>query len=175
MICTRCSTVNGNDDRFCCKCGAPLGLSQDDGKPVDVAALNATTMLAAREARLTDVKNMRPLTRVAYNIAESENASTINALVSVLYVVLALGMVAVLIKIFETINKLAQAMITSSIEGSLSERFYGLAAQNNTQLLGWLIALFVAMVAGFFACGKLRIRIKKVNRKKHKEQLDSRL
>lgn len=140
-----------------------------------MAAQNATTMIAAREARLTDVKNMRPLTRAAYNISESEHGPAASLLVSLLFVLLSLGMVAVLIKIFETISKLGQAMGTSEIEGSLRELFYGQAATNNAQLLIWLVVLFAVMVILFFVCGKLNLRLKKVNRKLKKEKLDSRL
>ena len=180
MICAKCSAVNGNEDRFCQKCGAPLlGASRTEGAgmPIndDMASQNATTMIAAREARLVDVKNMRPLTRAAYNISESDHGPVMSMLVSLLFVVLSLGMVAVLIKIFETISKLGQAMGTSEIEGSLRELFYGQSATNNAQLLGWLIVLFIVMVVAFVVCGKLNLRLKKVNRKKKKEQLDSRL
>lgn len=179
MICAKCSALNGNEDRFCQKCGAPLlSEGQRNGSAYasdDLAAQNATTMIAARDARLVDVKNMRPLTRAAYNVCESEHGPALSLLVSLCFVVLSLGMVAVLIKIFETITKLGQSMVSSEIEGSLSDLFYSTATANNAQLLGWLIALFVLMVAAFLVCGKLNLRIKKVNRKKKKEQLDSRL
>lgn len=179
MICGRCSALNGNEDRFCQKCGAPLLTDQQRNSSAstsdDLAAQNATTMIAARNARLVDVKNMRPLTRAAYNVSESEHGPLLSLLVSLCFVALSLGMVAVLIKIFETITKLGQSMVSSEIEGGLSDLFYQSATANNAQLLGWLIVLFVVMVAAFVACGKLNLRIKKVNRKKKKEQLDSRL
>ncbi len=174
MICSKCSTHNADDDRFCYKCGAPLSAGDSSEQP-DLATQNATTLLAVKEARLADVKSMRPLTQAAYNIADSEHGSTISMLISLLYVVLSLGMVAVLIKIFDTISNLVQAANSSGIEGSLSELFYQNATADNAQLLGWLIALFIVMVVGFVCCGRLNLRIKKVYRKKHKEKLDSRL
>lgn len=191
MICTKCSAVNDNEDRFCFKCGAPLpsageaAYSAPAGEPdertraeneaASLATINAQTMLAAREARKGDISAMRPFTRMAYNISESENGSTISGLISILYVVLGLGAVATLIKIFETISKLSQSFTTSGIEGTVSEMFYGTASSNSAQLLIWLILLFVVVTIGFICCGKLSIRLKKVNRKKKREQLDSRL
>lgn len=177
MVCTKCSAVNADGDRFCFKCGAPLPNAAGegpDGQP-DIATQNATTMLSVKEARIVDVRNMRPLTRTAYNIAESEHGSTIQFLVSLLYVVLSLGMVAVLIKIFDTISNLVQAVNSSDIEGSLSEQFYKTASVQNAQFLGWLIVLFIVMVIAFTSCGRLKIRLQKVYRKLHKEKMESRL
>lgn len=190
MICTKCMAVNDNEDRFCFKCGAPLSVgAENHSAPEDAAndsaraqneaasyaTINAKTMLAAREARKSDIAAMRPLTRAAYNIAESDNSSAISALINILYVLLGLGTVATLIKIFETISKLGQSFSTSGIEGTVSEVFYGQASTDNAQLLIWLILLFVVAAVGFICCGKLSIRLKKVNRKRKKEQLDSRL
>ncbi len=191
MICTKCSAVNDNGDRFCFKCGAPLpaageaSYSAPESGPdeqtraaneaASLATINAQTMLAAREARKGDISSMRPFTRVAYNIAESENGPMMSGLVSILYIVLGLGAVATLIKIFETITKLGESFSTSGIEGTVSEMFYGKASSDNAQLLIWLILLFVVVTIGFICCGKLNIRLKKVNRKKKKEQLDARL
>jgi len=191
MICTKCSAVNDNEDRFCFKCGAPLPTAgenysapqdntQDEkqraeNEAASLATINAQTMLAAKEARSKDIASMRLFTRLAYNVVESENGATISTLISVLYVLLGLGTVATLIKIFETISKLGESFTSSGIEGSISDVLYGNASKDNAQLLIWLILLFVVAALGFIGCGKLSIRIKKVNRKKKKEQLDSRL
>ena len=176
MVCTKCSAVNADGDRYCYKCGAALPNPGEgpDGQP-DIATQNATTMLSVKEARIVDVRNMRPLTRAAYNIAESEHGSTFQFLITLLYVVLSLGMVAVLIKIFDTISNLVQAVNSSNIEGSLSEQFYKTASTRNAQFLGWLIILFIIMVIAFTAFGRLRIRLGKVYRKLHREKMDSRL
>lgn len=187
MICPKCAQINDNNDRFCYKCGAPLteggaeqsAQGQQQGAPTTdssaLATINAKTMLAAREARKADISAMRPVTRAAYNIVESERGGTIIGIITVLYGIFCLGMVATLIKIFETISKLGESFASSGIEGSLSEKFYGASSNNNAQLLLWLIVLFVVMAIGFFVCGKLNIRIRKVSRKKKREQLDSRL
>ncbi len=178
MICPKCAAVNDNDDKFCYKCGAPLLSGNQSGTRVtaeNMATINAQTLLAAREARKTDISSMRPLTRLAYNIVESERSSSLSSAVSVFYVVFCLGLVATLIKIFETISKLGESLASSGIEGSLSEKFYGTASNNNAQLLIWLIVLFVVLAVGFIGCGKLNIRIRKVSRKKKREQYDARL
>lgn len=186
MICPKCAEINDNNDRFCYKCGAPLSegnaeqsaQGQQSAPTTDSSALatiNAKTMLAAREARKSDISTMRPVTRAAYNIVESERGGTMIGIITVLYGVFCLGMVATLIKIFETISKLGESFASSGIEGSLSEKFYGVSSNNNAQLLLWLILLFIVMAIGFVSCGKLNIRIRKVSRKKKREQLDSRL
>ena len=176
MVCRKCNAVNSDDDRFCFKCGAVLSAASEGPEgQADFETQNATTMLSVKEARIVDVKNMRPLTRTAYNIAESERGPTIQVLVSLLYVVLSLGMVGVLIKIFDTVGTLVQSINTNDIEGSLSEQFYKNATTDNAQMLGWLVLLFVIMVIAFVSCGRLKIRLQKVYRKKHKEKLDSRL
>lgn len=186
MICPKCAQVNDNNDRFCYKCGSPLsegGAEQSaqgqQGAPTTdastLATINAKTMLEAREARKVDISTMRPVTRAAYNIVESERGGTIIGVITVLYGIFCIGMVATLIKIFETISKLGESLASSGIEGSLSEKFYGASSNNNAQLLLWLIVLFVVMAIGFVVCGKLNIRIRKVSRKKKREQLDSRL
>ena len=185
MICSKCAAVNDNEDKFCYKCGAPLAAdsagaagAQQAGPRVTadtMATINAQTLLAARDARKSDIAGMRPLTRVAYNIVESEKGSSISSVVSIAYAAFCLGLVATLIKIFETITKLGESFTSSGIEGSLSEKFYGAASNNSAQLLIWLVALCVVLAVGFICCGKLNIRIRKVARKKKKEQYDSRL
>ena len=178
MLCTKCSAMNSDGDSFCYACGSPLGANAQPGgaySKADAATINATTMLAAKEARKVDVANLRPLTRAAYNISESEHSATLSLLLSLLNVVLSLGLVAVLIKIFDTISLLGQSVTSSSIEGSFSDLFYGSSTSNNVQLLCWLVVLLLFMVGAFLVCGRLGIRVRKVNRKKKREQLDSRL
>lgn len=188
MNCPNCGASNDTQNRFCFSCGTLLEAA---GAPVseepaadpataaerraqELATINARTMIAAKEARAVDISNMRPITRLAYNIVESERGVLLGLVVSLLYGLSGLALVATLIKIFETVSLLGQALASSGVGSSISEMI-AQSRGDNVQLLVWLVVLFVVLAAVFIMLGKLNIRIGKVNRRKKRENLDSRL
>lgn len=158
--------------------GAPDdGVPKPGSAPIaeDRLTINATTALAAKKARVADVKSMRPLTQVAFNIVESDRSPIISTLVSVINIALSLGLVATIIMIFDTANAIVAASTSRHIEGNLLTDMYEQVSTDNGTKLLWLIVIFIAIGIAFITCGRLSIRIKKVNRKKRKENLTSRL
>ncbi len=188
MICNKCAASNDDGDRFCYKCGASLlptqtnaGQQQNAGgdnfKPTteDRLAISATTTLAAKKARVSDVKSMRPLTQAAYNIVESDRGGVYSTLISLLNVIISLAVVADIIYIFDTINLIVSSTTSSKIEGSLYETAYKNLSDENQMRLVWALVLFVVLVMAFVTIGRLSIRITKVNRKRRRENLTSRI
>jgi len=200
MVCGKCSAINDDGDRFCYKCGTPLsaGEQPDSGsnagsnprasqsqsasggesfKPTteDRLAISATTTLAAKKARISDVKGMRPLTQAAYNIVESDRGPVYSTLISLLNVILSLVIVADIIMIFDTINLIVSSSTSSKIDGGLYETVYKDLTSENQMRLFWALVIFVVLVLAFVTIGRLSIRINKVNRKRKRENLNSRI
>lgn len=195
MICAKCSAVNDDGDRFCYKCGTalrsgaqneragnagpqasqPAGGENFQPTTEDRLTISATTTLAAKKARVSDVKSMRPLTQAAYNIVESDRGPIYSTLISLLHIIISLAIVADVILIFDTIDLIVASSTSSMIEGSLSELAYqSLSGENQIRLM-WSIVLFVVLVMSFVCVGRLSIRINKVNRKRKRESLSSRI
>ena len=196
MICAKCSAVNDDGDRFCYRCGTALrsgatqsestdsGAGQSGSQPggetfkpttEDRLTISATTTLAAKKARVSDVKSMRPLTQAAYNIVESDRGPIYSTLISLLHIIISLAIVADVILIFDTINLIVASSTSSMIEGSLSELAYqSLSGENQIRLM-WSLVLFVVLVMSFVCVGRLSIRINKVNRKRKRESLAARI
>jgi len=196
MVCNKCAVVNDNGDLFCYKCGASLVPVQDNAhhdhnhshqqtsqpggeqfKPTteDRLAISATTTLAAKKARVSDVKSMRPLTQAAYNIVESDRGGVYSTLISLLHIIISLAIVADIIMIFDTINLIVSSTTSSKIEGSLYETAYKNLSNENQMRLIWSMVIFVFLVMAFVCIGRLSIRINKVNRKRRRENLTSRI
>ena len=200
MVCGKCSAINDDGDRFCYKCGSVLsgGNQSDNGsagpepqasqaqsqsagssnfKPTteDRLAISATTTLAAKKARISDVKSMRPLTQAAYNIVESDRGPVYSTLISLLHIIISLVIVADIILIFDTVNLIVSSSTSSKIEGGLYETAYKDLTGENQMRLFWALVIFVVLVLAFVAIGRLSIRINKVNRKRKRENLNSRI
>ena len=200
MVCGKCSAINDDGDRFCYRCGSPLSAGNQQGnggtgpepqprasqaqsaggenfKPTteDRLAISATTTLAAKKARISDVKSMRPLTQAAYNIVESERGPVYSTLISLLHVIISLVIVADIIMIFDTVNLIVSSSTSSKIEGGLFETAYKDLTAENQMRLFWALVIFVVLVLAFVAIGRLSIRINKVNRKRKRENLNSRI
>jgi|GEM_PF-1640692 len=194
MVCTKCAAINDDGDCFCYKCGVALLSEQagadapdarqtsqpDEGerfKPTteDRLAISATTTLAAKKARVSDVKAMRPLTQAAYNIVESDRGGIYSTIISLLNVIISLAIVADIIMIFDTINLIVSSTTSSKIEGSLYETAYQNLSSENQMRLIWSLVIFVFLVMAFVCIGRLSIRISKVNRKRRRENLTSRI
>ena len=187
MLCLKCSSVNDDGDLFCYKCGTSLAQHKDGecghdhsagaagtNETEDRLAISATTTLAAKKARVSDVKAMRPLTQAAYNIVESERGGVYSTLISLLNILISLGIVAVIIETYRTIDLIVSSTTSSNIEGSLMSHYQSAAGDNQLRLL-WCVIIFIALVMAFVFCGRLSIRIQKVNRKRRRENLVSRI
>ncbi|MBE6758694.1 MAG: zinc ribbon domain-containing protein [Ruminococcaceae bacterium] len=200
MVCGKCSAINDDGDRFCFRCGAQLPVTdQPEGsgnpgaesyahqnhqsaagetfKPTteDRLAISATTTLAAKKARIADVKAMRPLTQTAYNIVESDRGPVYSTLISLLHVIVSLFIVADIITIFDTVNLIVKSYAASDIEGSITNVSYVNQRGENQLRLIWALVFFVVLILAFIIIGRLSIRIRKVNRKKKRENLNSRI
>lgn len=192
MLCLKCSTTNDDGDLFCYKCGAKLskpggectgehagtgtasGNNAGKAEPEDRLAISATTTLAAKKARVADVKSMRPITQAAYNIVESERGGIYSTLISLLNILISLGIVAVIIETYRTIDLIVSSTTSSQIEGSLMTHYQQAAGDNQLRLI-WCVIIFIALVMAFVFFGRLSIRIQKVNRKRKRENLTSRI
>lgn len=197
MICNKCSAVNDTSDRFCYRCGAPLsdagtrsqsGTYDPDGYPVNGSenngpkdkddlglSIESNAALAIREAKRVDISNMRPITRVAYQIESSENASTVNLFLSIFFFGICIGLVVCLIALFQELQLFMQTYGGSATQEygaqTLSD-LYKTANTTNLQTLGWLVAGFIALLIAFVVVGKIVARTKKVRRKKRNREMD---
>ena len=73
-----------------------------------------------------------------------------------------------------TIDLIVSSTTSSNIEGSLMSHYQSAAGDNQLRLL-WCVIIFIALVMAFVFCGRLSIRIQKVNRKRRRENLVSRI
>ena len=85
MYCSHCGAQNADDDLFCGSCGQRLagdsitGVEDEELPPV-MDSRAEFAMLRPPESE------MRPLTKLAYDIHDSEQAKTISAVLSVIFV-----------------------------------------------------------------------------------------
>ena len=159
MYCPKCGTLNSDSDAFCGNCGTKLSddaVGMDDDLPV-LDSRAEFAMLRPPEAE------MRPLTKVAYDIHDAEQAKVISAVLSVVFAGLCVGMIANLLEIFDKMNKLTYSLKSSS--GTKISEWYGELGGTNTMDLVWLCVLFASLVLLFIVIGKIKLRLKKINRK----------
>ena len=110
---------------------------------------------------------MRPLTKLAYDIHDSEQAKTISAVLSLIFVGLCVGVIANLLAIFEKMNKLTYSLKTSS-GTRLADEIYSQLRGDSTMDLIWLCVLFASLVLLYIVVGKIKLRLKKIYRKEKK-------
>ncbi len=171
MYCSSCGTKCAEGDAFCGQCGAKLSAeslpqgnstsAQEALPPPPMDSLAEYAMLRPPE------EEMRPLTKVAYNIHDSEQRMAVSGALNIAFVVLCLGIVANLLAIFDKMSKLTQSLKTSG-ETYLSQTIYEQMGGDHTMGLMWLCLLFAALVLLFIVVGKLKLRLKKINRKEKK-------
>lgn len=171
MYCSHCGAQNADDDNYCGQCGKKLS---DDPLPRGENAERQDALppppmdSRAEYAMLRPPEDeMRPLTRVAYNIHDSEQRIAVSGALNVLFVGLCVGIIANLLAIFDKMNKLTQSLRTSG-ETYLSKNIYEQMGGDHTMGLMWLCLLFAALVLLFILIGKLKLRLKKINRKEKK-------
>ncbi len=173
MYCSSCGAKNADDDIFCGQCGAKLAASslpqgEDNAAREALPPLPMAMDSRAEYAMLRPPEDeMRPLTRVAYNIHDSEQRMAVSGALNFAFVGLCVGIVANLLAIFDKMSKLTQSLKTSG-ETYLSKTIYEQMGGDHTMGLMWLCLLFAALVLLFIVVGKLKLRLKKINRKEKK-------
>ena len=175
MYCSHCGAQNADTDAFCGHCGQKLmggnPASAGTGQPLPNAgagdSLPPPPVMDSRAefAMLRPPESeMRPLTKVAYDIHDSEQGPAVSGVLSVVFVGLCVGMIANLLAIFDKMNKLTMSLRTSG-ETYLSQNIYEQMGGNHTMGLMWLCLLFALLVLLYILVGKLKLRLKKINRK----------
>jgi uncharacterized membrane protein len=171
MYCSHCGAKNADDDSYCGQCGKKLtsdSLPKGDNAEGQSILPPPPMDSRAEYAMLRPPEDeMRPLTRVAYSIHDSEQHVAVSTALNVLFVGLCVGIIANLLEIFDKMNKLTQSLKTSG-ETYLSKTIYEQMGGNHTMGLMWLCLLFAVLVLLFILIGKLKLRLKKINRKEKK-------
>ena len=172
MICSKCGVPNDNSASYCAECGASLSVYDfgSNGKSSDLTD-SSKAVLAIKEAKRLDVSNMRPITRVAYNIESGGRNSVASLFVTLLFGASCVGIIACIIAIFETFSLLSQAATSAGVSGSLSELYK--QDTTNTSTLLWLTIILIVLILTFVVTGKLVLRMKKLRRKLGKSALDN--
>lgn len=199
MICSNCAALSEEGDRFCYNCGKELvdyesttrtnttGGFDQDGYPIDDAnipdddnklglSVKANAALAIRDAKRVDISNMRPITRVAYQIESSDKAGSIGTLLSIAFFGICVGLVVTLLALFEQLELFSQTYGSMGAENITNEdrltEIYKISNTEVGQSLLWLVLGFAALLIGFVVVGKLVLRTKKVRRKKRNREVD---
>ncbi len=172
MYCSKCGAKNADTDAFCGQCGAKLAAapSSAQGGAENNEVLPPPPVMDSRAefAMLRPPESeMRPLTKAAYSIHDSEQGVAVSGALSVLFVGLCIGMIANLLAIFDKMSKLTQSLKTSG-ETYLSQNIYEQVGGDHTMGLMWLCLLFAVLVLLYIVVGKLKLRLKKINRKEKK-------
>lgn len=174
MYCSKCGAKNADTDAFCGQCGAKLAAAPSSSgasggeNPEALPSPPPVMDSRAEFAMLRPPESeMRPLTKVAYDIHDSEQGTAVSGVLSVLFVGLCVGMIANLLAIFDKMSKLTQSLKTSG-ETYLSQNIYEQMGGDHTMGLMWLCLLFALLVLLYILVGKLKLRLKKINRKEKK-------
>ncbi len=196
--CPNCNTENDKEDLFCFSCGAPLALNEEkakesaagdniqrdpDGYPIydkkNGEAMRAqpntaqSVAVGTRKAIEKDLKGLRPITRAAYYVVQSDNTTWVRAGLVLLFVASCVGIIMIISAIFNEMKLLVESMgISTQIQTGLTELYEGNLIAYTENLIAYIILLFVAIFV-YILLGRLILRIKKVRRKKKKvEQKD---
>ncbi len=196
--CPNCKTENDNEDLFCFSCGAPLALDEEtakasaagdsverdpDGYPIydkkNGDAMRPQTNTAqsiavgTRKAIEKDLKGLRPITRAAYYVVQSDNTTWVRTGLVLMFVACAVGIVMLIRQIFEKMTNIVESLgINTSIETGLTEIYKASISDYTEHLIGYILLLFIVIFI-YILLGRLILRIKKVRRKKKKvEQRD---
>ncbi len=196
--CPNCKTDNDNDDVFCYACGAPLALDEEtakasaaddsvekdpDGYPI-YDKKNGGTMrsqsntaqsiaVGTRKAIEKDLKGLRPITRAAYYVVQSDNTTWIKTGIMVLFVACCVAILAIIRAIFDKMTLIVESIgINTDIKTGLTEIYQANLSEYTEGLIVYILLLFLAVFV-YILLGRLLLRIKKVRRKKKKvEQKD---
>lgn len=196
--CPNCKTDNDNEDVFCYACGAPLALDEEtakasaaddsverdpDGYPI-YDKKNGSAMrnqpntaqsiaVGTRKAIEKDLKGLRPITRAAYYVVQSDNTTWIKTGIMVLFVACCVAILAIIRAIFDKMTLIVESIgINTDIKTGLTEIYEANLSEYTEGLIVYILLLFLAVFV-YILLGRLLLRIKKVRRKKKKvEQKD---
>ncbi len=196
--CPNCKTENDNEDLFCFACGAPLALDEEtakasaandsverdpDGYPIydkkngDAMRAQPNTAqsiaVGTRKAIEKDLKGLRPITRAAYYVVQSDNTTWVRTGLVLMFVASCVGILMLIRAIFEEMTRIVESMgINTSIETGLTQIYKASISDYTEKLIGYILLLFI-VIFFYILLGRLILRIKKVRRKKKKvEQRD---
>lgn len=196
--CPNCKTENDNEDLFCFACGAPLALDEEtakasaandsverdpDGYPIydkkngDAMRAQPNTAqsiaVGTRKAIEKDLKGLRPITRAAYYVVQSDNTTWVRTGLVLMFVASCVGILMLIRAIFEEMTRIVESMgINTSIETGLTQIYKASITDYTEKLIAYILLLFIVIFI-YILLGRLILRIKKVRRKKKKvEQRD---
>ncbi len=196
--CPNCKTENDSEDLFCFACGAPLALDEEtakasaagdnverdpDGYPIydkkngDSMRPQTNTAqsiaVGTRKAIEKDLKGLRPITRAAYYVVQSDNTTWVRTGLVLMFVACCVGILALIRAIFEEMTRIVESIgINTSIETGLTQIYKASINDYTEKLIGLILLLFIVIFI-YILLGRLILRIKKVRRKKKKvEQKD---
>lgn len=151
MICSKCSTQNEENSRFCENCGNPL----IEGVTAAVPQISAD-----------DLPPMRPFTKAAYAIYDSEKKSVIKLILYIVFAALCVGIIAVVSELIKAWNvmsvSLGSAFRGVKIESVEAVRNAVGADSGKTIIL--LIAALILIIIVYIVLGRFLLRYKKVER-----------
>ena len=166
------------DDKFCAGCGGSLSVYEEPGdiqqdpevqEEDKILSFWAKTKLAVRAAKRADIKQMRPITRVAFAIENSTNSTYVRMVVNVIFFLVGFGIIACLLGIFDRLTKFTQMLTAAAGEGGLSQIYGSAAGSDQATGLLWMVGLLAGLILLFIIIGKALLRAKKVHRKKKRE------
>lgn len=196
--CPNCKTENDSEDLFCYSCGAPLALDEEkakesaasdkverdpDGYPIydkksgEAIRTQSNTAqsiaVGTRKAIEKDLKGLRPITRAAYYVVQSDNTTWVRTGLVVMFVACCVGIITIISLIFNEMKRIVESLgINASIRTGLTDIYEKNLSGYTERLVTYIILLFIAVFI-YILLGRLILRIKKVRRKKKKvEQKD---
>lgn len=196
--CPICKTDNDDEDLFCFSCGAPLALDEEtvkasaaddkierdpDGYPIYDKTTGETMRVqtntaqsiavGTRKAIEKNLKGLRPITRAAYYVVQSDNTTWVRTGLVVMFVACCIGILSLIRSIFNELTLIVSSLgINSSVETGLTQMYKSSLSTYTERLIGYIILLFI-LIFIYILLGRLILRIKKVRRKKKKvEQMD---
>lgn len=151
MICNKCSTQNEENSKFCENCGNPLV----DGMTAAMPAISED-----------DLPPMRPYTKMAYAIYDSEKRGLIKLILYIVFIALCVGMVAVVAELISTWDTLSVSLGSSFREVQIQsvETVRNAVGADSGKTIILLILALVLIIFAYILLGRFLLRLKKVER-----------
>lgn len=151
MICNKCSTQNEENSKFCENCGNPLV----EGVTAAMPSLSAD-----------DLPPMRPFTKMAYAIYDSEKKSVIKLILYIVFAALCVGMVAIVAELIKAWNTMSVSLGSSfrGVQITSVEAVRNAVGVDSGRTILLLILALVLFIIVYIMLGRFLIRYKKVER-----------
>lgn len=194
-VCPKCGVNNDDTDDFCFSCGAPLKMVNDDrfggnnfnnggpgsrngtaagaAQPSRVNGTAKAIAVGSRKAIEADLKGLRPVTRMAYYVVQSDNTTWLRTGLWIMFIAACVAIVAIIRTIYNHLQAVVEtSAFNAKAETPLVELFRSSTADHWEKMFVYVILLFI-VVFMYIVIGRLLLRIKKVKRKRKKvEQKD---